>query len=265
MSMLTTFTVRRSQQAARRVVTGCSKLSHAIVASATSSSRPWEPVPAAHAFRSSSMPRISILGVVAAFLITPVAAQALPVVDGETRVVVTADLAGLGLTPSLLGTANLVSAAPLTVSFPITGGELDLDTLVGQIRHDGSGLSLEAGGNTISFTNFIIDTTNPLVTADYLFNGNLVANGGSLFSFDLSSVTIAELTDLAAPALALFFTDASASFLTEVFGAPDLTGAQFGLVAIGPVLGLVEVPAPTAFALFGLSALGLAAARRRRI
>lgn len=197
----------------------------------------------------------------AAVVLVPAAAQAAPVGGGDTRVQVTADLAGLGLTPGVLGSATIVSADPLTVNFPVTGGELDA-ALAGNILHNGSGVSLSGGGNTIDLTNFVIDTVAQLILGDVDLNAADFAEDLPLFSFDLASVTVEQLTDLANPALALLFTGEAAGALTAVFGAPDLTGAQFGLAATAPELAVAE---PAMLALFGLGALGVAAARRRRL
>ncbi len=50
------------------------------------------------------------------------------------------------------------------ISFPITGGEVDAETLAGTINHSG-GLAFTAGGTTLELTDFVIDTTNGTLTA----------------------------------------------------------------------------------------------------
>lgn len=199
--------------------------------------------------------------VVLAVAFSPVAAFALPVTGGNTVVQVTANLAGLGLTPTLIGSATAVSASPLTLNFPITGGQLS-SSLAGHILHNGSGVSLSAGTNTLSLSNFDINTVAQEIFGDVSLNGSTLALDAPLFSFNLSSVTTAQLTNLASPALALSFTSTAANALTQVFAAPDLTGAQFGLAATAPTLG-TAVPEPATLAVLGLGIVSLTLARRR--
>ena len=167
----------------------------------------------------------------------------------------------MGTAPATVGSAAVTGVAPLTVAFPITGGDLD-DALAGRILHEGSGVSLQAGGITLALENFIIDTTDQLILGDASLDGTLLAEDLALFSFDLSTVTVAALVDLADPALTLSLTAGAAGALTSVFGAPDLTGAPFGLAATAPAF--ADVPEPGALMLFGLGVVGLAAGQRRR-
>lgn len=191
----------------------------------------------------------------------PSAGLAATIVGGETRVEVTADLAALGLTPGIIGTASIVSGSPLTVAFPITGGSLD-GALAGSILHEGSGVSLTAGGNSLALTNFIIDTVGQRILGDAALNGSALAEDLSLFTFDLSTITVDQLLDLDNPALGLFFTAEAAGALTSVFGAPDLTGAQFGLAATSPVLAAVPEPSTWAMLIVGFGLAGTAVRRK---
>lgn len=203
------------------------------------------------------------LAFAAAWLAGPAVGQAAVVTGGQTNVQVTADLGALGLTPGITGTASIVSASPLTVGFGITGGSLDAG-LGGFILHEGSGVSLTAGGNSLTLSNFIIDTVSQRILGDAALNGSSIANDLSLFSFDLSSVSVAQLTNLDAPALGLFFTSQAAGALTQVFGAPDLTGVQFGLAATSPTFAAVPEPATWALLIVGFGLVGTAARRRSR-
>lgn len=196
-----------------------------------------------------------------ACLAAPTVAHAATIVGGETRVEVTADLAALGLTPGIIGSATIAAASPLTVGFPITGGSLD-GSLAGFILHEGSGVSLTAGGNSLALTNFIIDTVSERILGDASLNGVSLATDLALFSFDLSSVTLAQLTNLDAPTLGLFITADAAGALTTVFGAPDLTGAQFGLAATSPILSAVPEPSNWALLIVGFGLVGAFARRR---
>lgn len=111
---------------------------------------------------------------------------AAPIMGGQTNVEVTAPLADLGITPALLS-GDLVSADPLTLGFGVTGGELDFSTLAGTIEHEGASISLtgdlgtadESDDVTVVLSDFLIDTTNAILSAD--------VNGGGmvdLFSLD---------------------------------------------------------------------------------
>ena len=196
---------------------------------------------------------------VAAFAGPAAHASAVSLAGVDTRVLVTADLDSLGLTPALQGSASFDDNG--AINFPITGGSLDFSTLGGQILHEGSGVFLSDGANTVFAGNFIIDTVQQTIFGDVVLNDTTtVGDDLPLFSFDLSTVTTEELIDLDNPSLSLLFTMTLAGALTEVFGAPDLAGAQFGLAATLPQ----PVPVPGALGLFLIGAGALEAMRRRR-
>lgn len=99
-----------------------------------------------------------------------------------------AALTTLGLTPGVVGTATLADGS---VSFPITGGNVKYWTpgtvdpyVQGTILHDGSGLSLSAGGTTVELTNFNIDPGTSILTGDVAVNGTTAATGAKLFDLD---------------------------------------------------------------------------------
>ncbi len=166
------------------------------------------------------------------------AAAPLPLIGDDTRVRITADLDGLGLTPGLTGTAAFVGS---DINFDITGGELD--GLAGEILHEGSGVSLTAGGTSVFAGNFIIDTVNQQLLGDVSVGPDqmtaaVVGDDLPLFTFDLSTVSVDQLTDLSEPLLALIITDTLAGALTDVFGAPDLAGAERLAAGLAPADGL---------------------------
>ena len=69
------------------------------------------------------------------------------------------------------------------VTFPVTGGAVDLDTASGNILHSG-GLTLKAGNTQVRLESFIIDTTaKPVITGLVVVNNKLV---GRLPLFDLT-------------------------------------------------------------------------------
>jgi hypothetical protein len=196
--------------------------------------------------------------------LTPVAAQATTIASGTTAVRVTANLAGLGLTPGLTGTAQAdTSLGFARILFPITGGDLDFSTLAGQIRHDGSGITLTSGSTVVGLGNFVIDTQASRLLADVTLNGASFASAAPILQFDLTGLSAGQITNLSSPAISLRFTQAGASALTAAFGAPNLTNVEFGLAATAPV----AVPEPGSWALMilGFGTVGLAMRTRRRL
>ena len=90
-------------------------------------------------------------------------------------------LSSLDVTPGVVQPTHLSDGV---VSFPITGGAVDLDTAKGNVLHSG-GLTLTAHGTEVRLQSFIIDTTSkPLV-----ITGLVVVDGrvlGRIPLFDLS-------------------------------------------------------------------------------
>ncbi len=196
------------------------------------------------------------------FAFSNVAANAatVAITGGETRVEVTADLGGLGLAGAPFGTATVdgAGANPVFV-FGITGGTNDtgLGTLL--IEHNGSGVTLSAGTLTATVGNFLIDTANALVSGDLLdlATGNVVLADVPFFNFGTST---------ARPGVELLISSALAGALTSTFGAPDLTGAQFGFATPAPTSAVAPIPLPAGGLLLvgALGVLGAASARRKR-
>lgn len=104
-------------------------------------------------------------------------------------------LTSLKVAPGVVGSAKL-DAATGTVTFPITGGHVkvykkgDVTPYVqGEVDHNGSGLSLSAGGTTVKLTNFVVDPgNNSKLTGDVAANGKSAAKGAKLFDLDGSTL-----------------------------------------------------------------------------
>jgi hypothetical protein len=101
---------------------------------------------------------------------------------------VTDALTALKLTPGVLGGAKLTAGS---LVFPITGGNVTYfepgtasPYVVGQIQHEGSGLSLAASGTTVHLTNLNVDPTVSRVYGDVTVNGEVAATGAFLFAPD---------------------------------------------------------------------------------
>jgi len=196
-----------------------------------------------------------------ALLALPVAASATAVVGGNTRVAFGPAISGLEA--GLTGTASLVGGeGGLTVNFGITGGDLD-GSLAGTIRHDGSGITLSNGINTLGLGNFVIDTTSGFLLGDASLNGTGLGTALQLFSFDLGTVSVAQLTDLGNPLLSLFITSTASGALTAAFGLADTTGVVLGAAATAPQLA-AAVPEPESWALLVVGFGIVGAIMRRR-
>ena len=128
-------------------------------------------------------------------------------------------LTALKLTPGVVGTAKLVNGS---LVFPITGGNVTYfkpgtasPYVVGQIQHEGSGLSLSAGGTKVELTNLNVDPTVSRVYGDVTVNGKVAATSAYLFKLDGRTLqplktegntailqgTKVEISDVAAPVL----------------------------------------------------------------
>ena len=136
-------------------------------------------------------------------------------------------LTSLKLTPGVVGDAKLEDGSLI---FPITGGNVTVfkpgevsPYVIGQIQHEGSGLSLTAGGTTVELTNFNVDPGVSRVYGDVSVNGKTAATSAFLFQLDGRTLkplqtegntailegTKVEISDVAAPLLnKTFNTDA---------------------------------------------------------
>ena len=113
--------------------------------------------------------------------------------QGETTAIAldkgfTDALTALKLTPGVVGTAKLEAGSLI---FPITGGNVTYfkpgtvsPYVIGQIQHEGSGLSLTAGGTKVELTNFNVDPGVSRVYGDVSVNGKVAATSAFLFQLD---------------------------------------------------------------------------------
>lgn len=106
-------------------------------------------------------------------------------------------LTQLKLTPGVAGDAKLEGGD--TLVFPITGGNVSLfepgtvpNYVVGQVQHEGSGLTLSAGGTTVEIGNFNVDPGVSVVYGDVSANGEPVVS--SVPIFDLNGSTLQPIT-----------------------------------------------------------------------
>lgn len=104
-------------------------------------------------------------------------------------------LGQLKLTPGVAGTAKLTDGS---LVFPITGGNVSVfepgsvpNYVIGQIQHEGSGLTLTGGGTEVSIGNFNVDPGVSVVYGDVLVNGEPAVS--SVPIFDLNGNTLQPL------------------------------------------------------------------------
>ncbi len=98
-------------------------------------------------------------------------------------------LTSLKVKPGPVGDATISKAGVAT--FPITGGNVTYYTpgtvspyVQGLINHDGSGLSLEAGGKKVELENFDVDPGKSVLTGDVSVDGTEAAPDAPLFFLD---------------------------------------------------------------------------------
>lgn len=161
-----------------------------------------------------------------------------------------AALKSLKLTPAPVGTATISAAGVAT--FPITGGNVTYYTpgthvpyVVGNIEHNGSGLSLTAGTGAkaikVSLTNFDIDPgNNSHLNGDVTVNGKSAAKNVKLF--DLNGNTLKPLqtsgTDAILTGTQVLVSDVAADLLDKTFGTTAVKG--------GLLVGIATITVATA-------------------
>lgn len=129
---------------------------------------------------------------------TPVASIADLSEGVSTAVALDADflegLTALSVAPGVLGGATLDGDTG-TLSFPITGGNVDYYTpgsvtpfVQGEIDHEGSGLSLTAGGHVVELENFVVDPGGSMLSGKVTVDGAVFAPSAPLFFLDGSTL-----------------------------------------------------------------------------
>lgn len=123
----------------------------------------------------------------------PEAVAAIPALSGQNTAVAldagfTDALEQLKLTPGVVGSAQLQDGS---LVFPITGGNVTVfepgavdPYVIGQVQHEGSGLSLEAGGTKVEITNLNVDPGVSKVYGDVSVNGEVAASSVPVFNLD---------------------------------------------------------------------------------
>ena len=148
-------------------------------------------------------------------------------------------LGQLGLKPGVVGPAEIKGGS---ARFPITGGNVtvykpgDKDPYVeGEIKHDGSGLTLSAKDTTVALVDFNIDPGESVLTGDVRVNGKLAKEDVELFFLD--GRTLKPLRAIKDGAVlegtTVELKPGAADLLNETFGTDALAGGfKIGIAKI---------------------------------
>lgn len=138
-------------------------------------------------------------------------------------------LGDLGLTPGTVGGGRLVKGS---LVFPITGGNVGLYTpgevspyVIGQLQHEGSGLTLAAGGTTVRLSNFVVDPGISRVYGDVAVNGQTAVTSAYLFRLDGRTLKPVQTEGRFAilEGTKVFISDVAAGLLNKTFGTKAVT------------------------------------------
>jgi hypothetical protein len=147
----------------------------------------------------------------------------------------------LKVTPAPVGDASISSTG--VARFPITGGNVTYyepgtvsPFVQGELDHDGSGLSLTAGGKTVELTDFVIDPGASVLTGTVSVDGEVAAEGAPLFFLDGRTLNPLDVNGNGTAVLegtTVKLKAEAAELLNETFGIDDLQeGLKIGVAKI---------------------------------
>lgn len=142
-------------------------------------------------------------------------------------------LTQLKVTPGPVGDGEISNDG--VASFPITGGNVTYYDPASSVRpyvqgiidHEGSGLSLEAGGTLVELTDFVIDPGTSELTGTVSVDGKEAATDAVLFDLDGSTLNPLQTNPDGSATLegtTVKLSDDAASLLNDTFGIKDLKG-----------------------------------------
>jgi hypothetical protein len=150
-------------------------------------------------------------------------------------------LTDLKVTPGAVGDARITKGG--SAVFPITGGNVTYykpgsvsPYVQGTIRHEGSGLSLEAGGKKVELTDFVVDPGRSVLTGTVSVDGKVAAESAPLFFLDGRTLKPLQVRDNGTAVLqgtTVKLKDEAADLLNQTFGIEDLEGGmEIGVATI---------------------------------
>jgi hypothetical protein len=155
-------------------------------------------------------------------------------------------LTQLKVKPGPVGDAKITPSG--TATFPITGGNVKYfkpgsisPYVQGEIQHDGSGLSLTAGGKKVELTNFDIDPGKSVLTGKVTVDGKTAAPSAPLFFLDGRTLEPLQAKDDGTAVLqgtTVKLKQEAADLLNKTFGIQDLQA--------GMVIGVAKITINTA-------------------
>jgi hypothetical protein len=178
------------------------------------------------------------------------AAEVKDVTGGTTAVTLDAGfveaLTSLKVTPGPVGDAKISDKGVAT--FPVTGGNVTYyepgtvsPFVQGELSHDGSGLSLSAGGKKVELTDFKIDPGASVLTGKVSVDGEVAAESAPLFFLDGRTLEALRLTSNDTKAVlegtTVKLKQEAADLLNSTFGIEDLKA--------GLVIGVAKITVPT--------------------
>jgi hypothetical protein len=155
-------------------------------------------------------------------------------------------LTSLEVTPGPVGDATISKSG--VASFPITGGNVTYyepgtvsPYVQGELDHDGSGLSLEAGGKKVELEDFVIDPGASVLTGKVSVDGEEAVPSAPLFFLDGRTLQPLRTNDDGSRAVlegtTVKLKQEAADLLNETFGIDALEG--------GLVIGVAKITVPT--------------------
>ena len=154
-------------------------------------------------------------------------------------------LTSLKVTPGPVGDAKITKSGNAT--FPITGGNVTYyepgtvnPYVQGLINHDGSGLSLEAGGKLVELENFDVDPGKSVLTGDVSVDGEEAVADAPLFFLDGRTLEPLQANDDGTAVL-------QGTTVKLKKEAADLLNETFGITALeeGLVIGVAKITVNT--------------------
>ncbi|MDQ3740237.1 MAG: hypothetical protein M3389_04755 [Actinomycetota bacterium] len=149
-------------------------------------------------------------------------------------------LSSLKVKPGVVGSAELENGS---LKFPITGGNVTYykpgsvsPYVQGRVDHDGSGLSLTAGGKKVDLENFVVDPGTSTLTGKVSVDGKVAAESAPLFFLDGRTLQPLRTTDDGRAVLegtTVKLKAEAAQLLNETYGIDALEeGLEIGVAKI---------------------------------